>query len=374
MKVPFVDLKKQLSFIRPEIDEAINEVVDSTSFINGKAISQFEKSFSGLLGINYTVGVGNGTDALFIALKTLGIGVGDEVITTANSFIATAEAITATGATVVFVDIFPDSFNIDTRLIEQKISLKTRAIVPVHLYGQIADMDKIIQLSVKYNLFVIEDAAQAHIAKYQFKSTIWKQAGTMSHIAAFSFFPGKNLGAFGDAGAVVTNDIVYAKRARMLANHGRVSKFDHEFEGLNSRMDTIQAAVLSVKLKYLVDWTDKRRLLANYYIDRLSVIQQIQLPVFRINQNPVWHLFVILTDKRDDLKLFLKDKGIETGIHYPIALPNLKAYRYLNHSIDDFPVASKYQENYLSLPIFPEMSYDQVDYVCEMIRKFYQKN
>jgi len=371
MEVPFTNLKKQIASIRSEIDIAINDVIDSAAFIKGEAVSQFEESFSRLIGVSHTVAVGNGTDALFIALKAIGIGVGDEVITASNTFIATAEAITATGAKVVFADIKPDTFNIDTNLIEGLISRRTKAIVPVHIFGQIAEMDELFRLSEKYNLFIVEDAAQAHLAEYKLKNGKWKQAGTLSHIATFSFFPGKNLGAFGDAGAIVTNDIIFAKKARMFANHGRLTKFNHEIEGYNSRMDSIQAAVLNVKLNYITNWTNKRREIANLYIKLLSDIKQIQVPIFISNQKPAWHLFVILAKDRDDLKKYLNENGISTGIHYPTALPNLTAYQYLGHKPSDFPIASAYQKKILSLPFFPEMSLIQVEYVCNKIKEFY---
>lgn len=373
MIVPFLDLGKQLSIIRNEIDTAISEVINSTIFIKGDVVKIFEDAFSKKIDVAHTIGVGNGTDALFLILKTLGIGRGDEVITPANTFIATAEAITASGAKVVFVDVNADSYNIDCEMIERVITIKTKAILPVHLYGQVAEMDEIFRLAVQYQLFVIEDAAQAHFSKYKMLNHEWKMAGTFGQMAAFSFFPGKNLGAFGDAGAIVTNNTEYAIKARMLANHGRLSKYEHEFEGYNSRMDSIQAAVLNVKLNHLESWTNNRRKIATLYSQLLFDIPQLQLPTIKSNQEPAWHLFVILAQQRNQLQKFLKSKGVSTGIHYPKSLPNLPAYKYLGHKPDDFPVATNLQEKILSLPIFPEMTIDQVTYVCSCIKQFFQK-
>ncbi len=371
MKVPFIDLKKQINSIRHELDQSINSVIDSSIFIKGEELSKFEKLFSSMIGVSNTIGVGSGTDALLIALKTVGVGIGDEVIIPANTFIATAEAVTAIGAKVVFVDCDPDTYNIDCSLIEQSLSPKTKAIIPVHLYGQVANMDEIIRLADKYHLFVIEDAAQSHFAGYKIDKGEWKNAGTLSHIAAFSFFPGKNLGAFGDAGAIVTNDNRLAKKARMYANHGRITKFDHEFEGYNSRMDAIQAAVLNVKLSYIIEWTRQRREVASHYLRLLKDVTQIELPVIGFNQNPCWHLFVIRVRSRNELVAYLSENNISTGIHYPIALPFLKAFSYLNSDVNDYPIAHSYQNMLLSLPIFPEIALEQIEYVCTKIKDFY---
>jgi dTDP-4-amino-4,6-dideoxygalactose transaminase len=371
MEVPFVDLKKQISLIRNELDIVISSVIDSSYFVKGEEVANFENRFSRMIGLSNAIGVGNGTDALLIALKSIGIQRGDEVIVPANTFIATAEAVTAVGAKVVFVDCCPDTYNIDCSLIKQKITTHTKAIIPVHLYGQIANMDEIIRIADKYRLYVIEDAAQSHFASYCTCKGDWKNAGALSHIAAFSFFPGKNLGAFGDAGAVVTNDSILAKKVRMYANHGRVSKYDHKFEGYNSRMDTIQAAILNVKLKYIDDWTARRREVAATYLDLLRDVSEIDLPVFENNQNPSWHLFVVRAKNRTKLVDYLKDNGISTGIHYPKALPFLKAYAYLNSKDKDYPIAYSYQNLLLSLPIFPEITAGQIKYVCKKIEDFY---
>lgn len=373
MKIPFVDLKAQYESIKKEVDAAITEVIENTAFIQGDAVKKFEASFAEILGAKHCIAVANGTDALVISLKSLDIGSGDEVIVPANSFIASSEAVTATGAKVVFVDNHPKSYNIATSLIEEKINSKTKAIIVVHLYGQTADMDSLLEVANKHNLFVIEDSAQAHLAEYKTENGEWKKAGTSGNLSTFSFYPGKNLGAYGDAGAIVTNDGVLATKARMYANHGRISKYDHEFEGINSRMDGIQGAVLGVKLKYLAEWTEKRRTVAKYYIDGLKNISEIELPFIGDRYKPVWHLFVIRTNKRDALLEFLMGKGISVGIHYPISLPNLKAYKYLNHIESDFPIASDYQKKLLSLPIFPEITKEEQDYVVSSITAFFKR-
>ncbi len=373
MKIPFVDLKSQYHSIKKEMDNAILNILENTAFIKGKAVEDFEKDFAKAIGVKNCIGVGNGTDALIIALKTLNIGPGDEVIVPANSFIATSEAVTAAGARVVFVDNHPETYNIDVTKIEQSVTKRTKAIIAVHLYGQPADMDAVLAIAEKHNLYVIEDSAQGHLAQYYSENGGWKMTGIFGHIATFSFYPGKNLGAYGDAGAIVTNDDQVAKKARMYANHGRISKYDHEFEGVNSRMDGIQGAVLGVKLNYLPEWTEKRRAAAAYYSAHLQGIGDIVVPFFDEQKvKPVWHLYVIRTNKRDALLEHLKNKGIAVGIHYPIALPNLKAYQYLGHKSADFPVASAYQNQILSLPIFPEITKEQQDYVVENIRAFFR--
>ena len=363
MNVPFVDLRKQYLSIKPEIDDAIKNVIYDTAFIDGKYVKQFEEEFANYCNAKYCIGVGNGTDALFIVLKSLDIGQGDEVITAANSFIATSEAITATGAKVVFVDCHPDYYTIDVSKIEEKITERTKGIIPVHLYGQPADMDKIIEIAKRYNLFVIVDAAQAHGAKYKNR-----KVGTIGDIACFSFYPGKNLGAYGDGGAILTNNEELAKKCRMLSNHGRIEKYNHEFEGYNSRLDGLQAAILSVKLKYLNEWIEKRRKIAYLYnklLKNTNVVTPKELPETRC----VYHLYVVRTKKRTELQKFLKEKGIFTGIHYPIGLPYLKAYNYLNHIPEDFPITYQYQNEFLSLPIYPELSTYHIDYIIKTIKK-----
>lgn len=373
MQVPFVDLKLQYKSIKTELDIAISEIIDNAAFVQGDAVEAFEVSFAKVIGANYCIAVANGTDALVISLKALGIGKGDEVIVPANSFIATSEAVSLAGAKVVFVDNHPITYNIDTEKIEEKINTNTKAIIVVHLYGLPSDMDPILEIAEKNDLFLIEDTAQAHLAEYKTKNGEWKKAGTFGDIATFSFYPGKNLGAYGDAGAIITNNDELAVKVRKYANHGRISKYDHEFEGVNSRMDGIQGAVLGVKLKYLPDWNEKRRLAAGYYSDRLKVIQNISLPIVEERYKPVWHLFVIRAERRDDLQNYLKAKEISVGVHYPIALPNLQAYSYLKHAKSDFPVATSYQNKLLSLPLFPEITMEQQDYVISSIFSFFNK-
>jgi len=370
--IPFVDLKAQYLSIKFEIDAVIKNILENTAFIKGKAVTDFEESFAKAIGVTHCIGVGNGTDALVISLKTLGIGQGDEVIVPANSFIASSEAVTAAGAKVVFVDNHPKTYNLDAGKIERAITKNTKAIMAVHLYGQPADMDAVMDIANKYNLFVIEDTAQGHLAQYKSQSGEWKKAGTFGDLATYSFYPGKNLGAYGDAGAIVTNNDDLEKKARMFANHGRISKYDHEFEGVNSRMDGIQGAILGVKLKYLQEWTDSRNAAALYYSEKLNEVKEVVTPfVDDKKYKPVWHLYVLRAEKRDALLNFLKSKGIAAGIHYPIALPNLQAYAYLHHKPDDFPVATAYQQQLLSIPIFPEITIRQQDYVIRAMKEFF---
>ncbi len=361
MRTPFVDLKLQYLTIKDELDEAIHNVIMDSAFIGGKYLKTFERNYANYIGTKHCIGVGNGTDGLFIVLKTSDIGEGDEVITAANSFVATSEAITMTGAKVVFVDCDKNTYNIDIQKIESAITNKTKAIIPVHLYGQPADMDPIIETAQKYNLHIVEDSAQAHGAVYK-----GRKVGTIAQSACFSFFPGKNLGAYGDAGAIVTNDEEFAKNARMFANHGRKEKYNHEFEGVNSRLDGIQAAILDVKLKYLERWIERRRSIAKIYDEELKdiVITPAVLPDVR----HVYHLYVIRVKNRNRVREFLAEKEIHTGIHYPIPLPFLKAYSYLGHKPEDFPATYSLKDEILSLPIHGDMTDDQVEYVIKQLK------
>ncbi len=370
MNIQLVDLKAQYETIKNEIDAAIKDVVSETAFIGGKHVAGFEESFAAFCRTKHCIGVGNGTDALFIALKALGIGVGDEVITVANSFIATSEAISQTGARVVFVDINPTTYNIDTNKIEAKITSRTKAIIPVHLYGQPADMDPILAIAKKHGLRIVEDCAQAHGAVYKDRTI-----GSFGDMACFSFYPGKNLGAYGDAGAIVTSDDLLAKKARMFANHGRVEKYDHDMEGVNSRLDGLQAAILGVKLKHLDQWSEARRKNAYLYNEHLKGTGLVT-PTEIANVKAVYHLYVVRTKKelRQKLQDHLKSKGISTGIHYPIALPNLKAYSYLKHNSNDFPEATRASQEILSLPMYPELSKSQIQFVAHEIGEFGLRN
>jgi len=366
MNIPFLDLKAQYLSIKDEIDKAIQTVIMESAFIKGKYVKAFEESFSEYCEAAHCIGVGNGTDALFTALKALNVGAGDEVITAANSFIATSEAITATGARVVFVDVDPNYFNISITDLKSKITAKTRAVIPVHLYGQPADMDAILAIASKRGIHIIEDAAQAHGARYK-----GKRVGSLGHIAAFSFYPGKNLGAYGDAGAITTNDDGLAERCRMLENHGRLEKYSHKIEGTNSRLDGLQAAILSVKLRYLDDWCRARQAAADYYHDNLDV-NDIRTPDVMPGAEHVYHIYGVEVEQRPELMTSLKDAGVQTGIHYPIPLPHQEAYRYLGHKAGDFPVAEKLADCILSLPIYPEMTTDAQDVVIEKVRAFYK--
>jgi len=366
MNIQLVDLKAQYETIKNEIDSAIKDVLSETAFIGGRHVTKFEESFAKFCGVKHCIGVGNGTDALFIALKALGIGAGDEVITVANSFIASSESITQTGARVAFVDINPKTYNIDASKIEEKITSRTKAIIPVHLYGQPADMDPILAIAKKHNLKIVEDCAQAHGAKYKGRTI-----GSFGDMACFSFYPGKNLGAYGDGGAIVTSDDSLSKKARMFANHGRVDKYDHEMEGINSRLDGLQAAILGVKLTHLDAWSEARRKNAYLYNENLKdtgLVTPKEMP----DVKAVYHLYVVRTKKelRQKLQDHLKSKGIATGIHYPIALPNLKAYSYLKHTKNDFPEAMKASEEIMSLPMYPELSESQIHFIAQKIKEF----
>ena len=325
MKVPFADLHRQYIALKMQIDAAIAEVIRDSSFIRGPHVELFEKKFAKLIGVSNCVSCANGTDAIYIVLKGLGIGPGDEVITTAHSWISTSETITQAGARVVFVDTEPDTFCIDPKKIRQKITKKTKAIIPVHLYGHPADMDPILDLAKKHSLKVIEDCAQAHLAKYKGKAV-----GTLGDAATFSFYPGKNLGAMGDAGCIVTNDSLLADFCATYARHG--GKNEHTLEGINSRMDGLQAAILNVKMDYLNAWTEERKNIARRYNERLSGVAGLLCPVQRPDCDHVYHLYVIQHDNRDFLRQHLDQKGISTVLNYPKALPFYRAYSYLNQS------------------------------------------
>jgi dTDP-4-amino-4,6-dideoxygalactose transaminase len=366
MKIPFVDLYAQYLTIKKEIDHAIEEVIKQTAFIRGPFVENFEKNFAVRHHMKHCIGVANGTDAIYMVLKMLGIGEGDEVITTAVSWISTSETISQTGAKPVFVDIDPKYYTIDPLKIEAKITGRTKAIIPVHLYGQPADVIKIKALCDKYQLWLIEDCAQAHFAEAD-----GSLIGTFGKASTFSFYPGKNLGAYGDAGAVLTADDELAQKVKMYANHGALKKHFHEFEGVNSRLDGLQGAILDVKLNYIDEWTNKRIAAAAKYSVLLSGVKEIVTPKTRENCKHVFHVYNIRAKKRDQLKDALKDSGIETAIHYPVALPNMPAYRYLNHKPYDFPIASAYQDEIMSLPIFPEITDEQIKYVVEKIKDFY---
>jgi dTDP-4-amino-4,6-dideoxygalactose transaminase len=363
MSIPFVDLKAQYATIKDEVTQAISEVVESAWFIGGPKVAEFEKNFAAYVGAKYGVGASSGTSALHMGIAALGIGPGDEVITAANTFIATSEAITHSGATPVFVDVEDSSLNIDPARIEAAITPKTRAIIPVHLYGQPADMNPIRELAKKHNLKVIADAAQAHGATYH-----GERQGILGDVTCYSFYPGKNLGAYGDAGIVVTDNKDVAEKAEMLANHGRHEKYTHKAEGYNYRLDAVQAAVLDVKLKHLDDWTDKRRSRAKRY-DQAFADGPVR-PVGECEDRTcVYHLYVIRTQDPEKLGAALGDKGIATGIHYPIPLHLQEAYQHLGLAEGSFPVTEKAAGEILSLPMYPELTDEMVDEVVAAVKE-----
>lgn len=350
--------------LKEEIDNAISQTVRNSSFIRGSQVDLFEKNFAEKQDTKFCISCANGTDALYIAMKALGLGAGDEVITTAHSWISTSETITQTGARVVFCDTNADDCLIDVSKIEQLITPKTKGIIPVHLFGQAVDMDPLIDIATKHNLWVIEDCAQAHFATYNGKTV-----GTFGDVATFSFYPGKNLGAMGDAGCIVTDREDIAEYAKLFARHG--GKGEHIIEGINSRMDGIQAAVLNVKLQHLGEWTDKRRRSAAIYDKLLHSIGSIGCPSENNSNKHVYHLYVIKAKDRDGLKEYLSSNGIQTVINYPKALPFYKAYDYLGHVQDDFPAAYINQSKILSLPIHPFIKESEQEYVAEKIKEFY---
>ncbi|MGB3465849.1 MAG: DegT/DnrJ/EryC1/StrS family aminotransferase [Cyclobacteriaceae bacterium] len=365
MKVPFVDLFAQYQTIKQDIDSAIQSVITETAFIGGKYVNEFNKNYAELYGVKHCIGVANGTDAIYIALRMMGIGEGDEVITVANSWISTSETIGQTGAKPVFVDIEENFYSIDVSKIEEKITDRTKAIIPVHLYGHPADMDPIVALCKKYDLRLIEDCAQAHFAEYK-----GKRVGLFGDVATFSFYPGKNLGAYGDAGCIITNNDELAEKCKMFANHGALVKHQHRMEGINSRLDGMQAAILNAKLPHILKWTEARRSVAAAYNDLLKDVEGITLPQEADYGKHVYHLYVIRSEKRDELQVHLKENGIGTAIHYPTPLPLLPAYSALGHSADDFKIASKYAKEILSIPMFPELDKQSQEYAKEVLCKF----
>jgi dTDP-4-amino-4,6-dideoxygalactose transaminase len=362
MKVPFVDLHAQYLTIKDEIDAAIADVIAKSTFIRGPHVDAFEEAWAKTVGAKHCVSCANGTDALYIAMRGLGIKPGDEVITTAHSWISTSETITQAGGRVVFVDTDSDTFTIDPALIAAKISSRTVGIIPVHLYGQPCDMDAIMSVARKHGLWVLEDCAQAHLAEYK-----GRQVGTFGDAATFSFYPGKNLGAYGDAGCMVTNNVQLAEWCTAFPRHG--GKGEHVMEGINSRMDGFQGAVLMAKLPHLRAWTGARRRVAARYDKLLAGIGDLTLPKIAADRSHVYHLYVIRTDGRDKLRKCLGEAGISTVLNYPKALPFYPAYAHLAHKSEDFPVAYANQSRILSLPIYPEMTDEMIDYVCAQMER-----
>lgn len=366
MKIPFVDLKAQYLSIQSEIDTAIAQVINETAFIGGKYVESFERNFAATYGVKHCISVANGTDSLYILLKMFGVGPGDEVITVANSWISSSETISQAGATPIFIDIDPDYYSINEQLVEKAITARTRAIVPVHLHGQACNIEAIVEIAKRHHLYVIEDCAQSHFSEFK-----GRRAGTIGDAGSFSFYPGKNLGAYGDAGCIITNNDELALKVRMYARHGALKKHQHQIEGINSRMDGLQAAILDAKLPHILKWTDLRIKNAGLYDKHLDGIEDIILPKVRPDTKHTFHLYVIRTGRRNQLAEFLKENGIETAVHYPVALPNMKAYEYLGHSAADFPIASQFQDEILSLPLFPELTEQQIIYVAGKIREFF---
>jgi dTDP-4-amino-4,6-dideoxygalactose transaminase len=360
-QVPFVDLAAQYASIEGEVNAAIQQALSRTDFILGRDVTLFEEEFAAFCDVEHAIGVDSGTSALELCLRAFGIGAGDEVITAANTFIATALSISYTGATPVLVDMDPDNYNIDVSRIEEAITERTRAIMPVHLYGQTADMDPIMEIARKYELKVIEDACQAHGARYK-----GRRAGSIGHAAAFSFYPAKNLGAYGDGGAVVTNDEEVYRSIRMLRDYGQTEKYHHVLRGYNRRLDTLQAACLRVKLKYMDSWNAARGQHAALY-NRLLAGTQVVTPVEMDYAQSVWHLYVIRVGDRAALKANLGNRGISSGIHYPVPIHLQQAYSDLGYARGDFPVTEEYAGQILSLPMYAELTPEMVEYVAESV-------
>jgi dTDP-4-amino-4,6-dideoxygalactose transaminase len=363
-QIPLVDLKAQYQSIQADVDSAIRRVVENTSFIMGPEVSAFEKAFANFCGVKHCIGVGSGTAALELTLRGLGIGPGDEVITVSHTFIATAEAISAVGATPIFIDIDPQTYNMSIGALLKAIHPQVRAIIPVHIYGQPADMTTINAIAGQYNIPVIEDAAQAHGATWAGRKT-----GGLGIAACFSFYPGKNLGAYGDAGAVMTDNDNLAEQIRLLRNHGRHDKYLHEIKGFGHRIDALQAAILAAKLPYLDEWTYERRRLAARYNEMLGDLE-LMLPHVDAQAESAWHLYVIRTPLREEMLDYLKKQGIGAGVHYPIPLHLQPAYADLGYSPSSLPVTEAVAKSCLSLPLYPEMSDEQQDRVVVAIRTF----
>ncbi|MFC1782199.1 DegT/DnrJ/EryC1/StrS family aminotransferase [Planctomycetota bacterium] len=364
MKVPFLDLKVQYESIKEEVAQALQNVLDKTAFAGGPFVAQFEKEFAAFCQVEHAVGVSSGTAALWIALLGLDIGLGDEVITTANTFIATAEAISYCGARPVFVDVVEQTFNMDPALLEAAITNKTKAIIPVHLYGQPADMDPIMEIARAHKLLVIEDASQAHGAEYK-----GRVVGSIGDVGCYSFYPGKNLGAYGEAGAIVTNDGKLAEKMRSLCDHGQMKKYYHSRIGWNSRMDGFQGAILSVKLRHLPQWNEGRCKNAQLYNTVLANVDNLTLPIEADYAKHVYHIYAIRAPRRDDIIKSLAQKEIYCGIHYPVPLHLQEAYGFMDLGKGSFPVTEKCAEEILSLPMFSELSQDQIEYVGEELRR-----
>jgi len=361
--IPLVDLHAQYQSIKAAIDAAIRGVIESSAFIGGVPVREFEAAYAADYGVRHCISVANGTDALYIVLKMLGMGPGDEVITTAHSWISTSETISQTGARPVFVDV-DRYYTIDAERIEAAITPRTRAIIPVHLFGQPADMSRIMEVARRHGLEVIEDCAQAHYATWQ-----GKRVGTFGTAATFSFYPGKNLGAYGDAGAIVTDDEALATRMRMYANHGALRKHEHSMEGINSRLNGLQAAILSAKLPHIHEWTARRQQVAAWYDELLADVRGVERPLLRSGASHVYHLYVVQVESRKDVAVHLAAQGVQTAVHYPVPLPLMEAYRYLELKSSQFPRAAANAARILSLPMYPELTREQVAFVVHELAR-----
>ncbi|XRO75841.1 DegT/DnrJ/EryC1/StrS family aminotransferase [Methanocaldococcus sp. 28A] len=361
--ISFVDLRREYQEIKKEINQVIQRVLESGWFILGKELEAFEKEFAEYLGAKHVIGVNSGSDALYLAVKALGVSKDDEVITVSHTFISTVDAITRNGAKPVFVDIDPETYTIDVSQIEKKITEKTKAIVPVHLYGHPADMDPILEIAEEYGLYVIEDASQAHGAEYK-----GRKVGNIGDVGCFSFYPTKNLGAYGDGGVVVTNDDELAEKLRVLRSYGSSKKYYHNLIGVNSRLDELQAAILRVKLKYLDEWNKRRRKMAKLY-NKLLEDYEVITPIEKVWAKHVYHLYIIRHKERDKLQKYLSENGIQTQIHYPIPVHKQKAYVDLGINVQ-LPITEKISNEILSLPMHPWLKEEEVKYICETIKKF----
>lgn len=369
MNVPLVDLKAQCKDIGNEIIAEIKQVIQSCTFAGGPFVERFENDFASFSGCKYAIGLGSGTEALWLALLAYGIGRGDEVITVPNTFIATAEAISLCGAKPVFVDIDEKTYTMNPDLLPRAISPRTKAIIPVHIFGQMADMDPIMEFAGEKGLLVIEDACQAHGAQYKDR-----QAGSIGHAGCFSFYPGKNLGAFGEAGAVVTNNAEVDSRLRILRDHGQPKKYYHNTIGWNARMDGIQGAILGVKLAFLEQWNEARRKYAALYNNFLAESDSIILPYEADYARHVYHIYAIRVHNREDLINALEKEGIHCGIHYPVPVHLQEAYRFLGYKKGSFPLAEKCSEELVSLPMYPEIGEERITYVAHKVIEYYSKN
>lgn len=365
--ISLVDLRLQYRLLRDEIDEAMRNVVESSDFILGRDVREFEREFGEFLGIKHCIGVASGTDALLMVLKSLNIGPGDEVIVPAHTFVATAFAVSLAGARPVFADVKEDDYTIDPEQVETLISTRTRAVIPVHIYGHVADMERLLDTGLRNGLSVIEDACQAHGARFK-----GQRAGSFGVASAFSFYPGKNLGCFGDGGLVASNNLEIARSVQLLRNYGQIEKYHHELIGQNSRLDTLQAAVLRVKLRRLENWNDQRRRIADLYREALSEVP-VALPRCLPTVEHVYHLFVIRSPKRSALLSHLHSQGISGGVHYPVPLHLQKPYQKLGYKAGQLPVSERVCSEVLSLPIYPEMTESQVLAVAEAVKDFFSR-